>query len=159
MTKASNPFQAFDMSKFFADFDPSKFTADFSKMTSSMNIPTVDVEAVVKTQQKNIEALTAANQAATESVKALAKRQSEILQTTMEETQTAITALSKSKTPQDAATKQVDFVKGAFETAFGNMRELAEMMANSNKESMDKLNARMAESIDEMQTLANNFKK
>ena len=76
MTKASNPFQAFDMSKFVADFDPSKFTAEFTKMTKDMNIPTVDVEAVVKTQQKNIEALTAANKSATESVKALAEHRS-----------------------------------------------------------------------------------
>ena len=158
MTKASNPFQAFDMSKFAADFDPSKFTADFSKMTKDMNIPTVDIDAVVKTQQKNIEALTVANQAATESVKALAQRQTEILQKTMKETQTAIDALTKSKTPQDAATTQVEFVKGAFETAFTNMRELAEIMAKSNKEGMDKLNSRVAESIDEMQTMAVKFK-
>ena len=52
MTKASNPFQAFDMSKFTADFDPSKFTANFSKMTKDMNIPSVDVDAVINTQKK-----------------------------------------------------------------------------------------------------------
>ena len=158
MTKASNPFQAFDMSKFAADFDPSKFTADFSKMTKDMNIPTVDVDAVVKTQQKNIEALTVANQAATESVKALAQRQTEILQETMKETQATIDALTKSKTPQDAATAQVDFVKSAFETAFTNMSELANMMASSNKDSMEKLNTRLSANIDEIQAMAVKFK-
>ena len=158
MTKASNPFQAFDMSKFAADFDPSKFTADFSKMAKDMNISTVDVDAVVKTQQKNIEALTVANQAATESVKALAQRQTEILQETMKETQAAIDALTKSKTPQDAATAQVDFVKSAFETAFTNMSELANMMASSNKDSMEKLNTRLSANIDEIQAMAVKFK-
>ena len=158
MTKAANPFEAFDMTKFVADFDPSKFTADFTKMAKDMNIPTVDVDAVVKLQQKNIEALTAANKSATESVKALAARQSEILQETMKETQDAINKLSKAKTPQDAATKQVDFVKGAFETAFANMREMADMVAASNKESMDKLNGRLAESIEEMQAMAVKYK-
>ncbi|NQW00306.1 MAG: phasin family protein [Rhodospirillales bacterium] len=158
MTKASNPFQAFDMSKFTADFDPAKITAEFSKMTKDMNIPTVDVEAVVKTQQKNIEALTAANQSATESVKALAQRQTEIIQESIKQTQAAIDSMTKSKTPQDAAAKQVDFVKTAFESAFSNMRELADFVATTNKENMDKFNSRVAESFEEMQALGNSSK-
>ena len=158
MTKASNPFQAFDMSKFVADFDPSKFTAEFTKMTKDMQIPTVDVEAVVKTQQKNIEALTAANKTATESVKALAERQTEIIQKTMKETQAAIDSMSKSKTPQDAASKQVDFVKTAFDTAFSNMRELADIVSATNKDNMDKFNKHVADSFDEMQALGSKFK-
>lgn len=158
MTKASNPFQAFDMSKFATDFDPSKFTAEFTKMTKDMNIPTVDVEAVVQTQQKNIEALTAANKSATDSVKALAQRQTEIIQETMKETQAAIDSLSKSKTPQDAATKQVDFVKSAFDTAFSNMREMADLMTATNKDNLDKFNSRVSESFEEMQALGAKFK-
>ena len=94
-----------------------------------MKIPSVAVEAVTNTQQKNIEAITDANQAATESLKAIAQRQTEILQGTMKETQTAIDALTNSKTPQDATTAQIDFVKSAFETAFTNISELANMMA------------------------------
>ena len=154
MTKASNPFQAFDMSKFTADFDPSKFTANFSKMTKDMNIPSVDVDAVINTQQKNIEAITDVNQAATESLKAIAQRQTEILQETMKETQTAIDALTNSKTPQDATTAQIDFVKSAFETAFTNISELANMMASNNKDSMEKLNTRLSANIDEIQVMA-----
>ena len=66
--------------------------------------------------------------------------------------------MTKSKTPQDAAAKQVDFVKGAFETAFSNMRELADFVATTNKENMDKFNSRVAESFDEMQALGSKFK-
>lgn len=153
MTKASNPFQAFDMSKFVADFDPSKFSTDFTKMAKDMNIPTIDVDAVMKTQQKNIEALTAANKSATESVKAVAQRQTEIIQETMKETQTAFDKLSKSKTPQDAVAKQADFVKSAFDMAFANMRELAEIATTSNKDSLEKLNARVVESFQELQAI------
>ena len=158
MTKASNPFQAFDMSKFTADFDPSKFTANFSKMTKDVNIPSVDVDAVINTQQKNIEAITDVNQAATDSLKAIAQRQTEILQETMKETQTAIDALTNSKTPQDATTAQIDFVKSAFETAFTNISELANMMASNNKDSMEKLNTRLSANIDEIQVMAARIK-
>lgn len=159
MTKASNPFQAFDMSKMMADFDPSKFTTEFTKMTKDMNIPTVDVDAVVKSQQKNIEALTAANKAATESVKALTERQTEIIQASMKETQAAIDDMTKSKTPQDAVTKQADFVKTSFETAFTNMREMADLFTATNKDSMDKFNSRVAENFEEMQALGSKLKK
>ena len=158
MTKASNPFQAFDMSKFTVGFDPSKFTANFSKMAKDMSIPSVDIDTVVKTQQKNIEALTVANQAATESLKAFAQRQTEILQKSMNETQAAIDALTKSKTPRDAATAQIDFVKSAFETAFTNMNEFANVMASTNKDSMEKLNKCLAVNIDEIQAMAVKFK-
>jgi len=158
MTKTSNPFQAFDMSKFTVGFDPSKFTADFSKMTKDMSIPFVDVDTVVKTQQKNIEALTDANQAVTESLKAFAQRQTKILQESMKETQAAIDALTKSKTPQDAATAQFNFVKSALETAFTNTNEFANVMASTNKDSMEKLNKCLSANIDEIQAMAVKFK-
>ncbi|MEZ7880214.1 MAG: phasin family protein, partial [Rhodospirillales bacterium] len=91
------------------------------------------------------------NQAATESLKAIAQRQTEILQETMKETQTAIDALTKSKTPQDATTAQIDFVKSAFKAAFSNMSELANLMTSTNKDSMEKLNARLSANIHEIQ--------
>ena len=55
----------------------------------------------------------------------------------MKETQTAVDVLTKSKTPQDAKTAQINFVKSAFETAFTNISELANMMTFNNKDSMD----------------------
>lgn len=158
MTKANNAFQAFDMSKFIVDFDPSKFTAEFAKMGKDFKFPTVDIEAVVETQQKNIDALTAANKAVGESVKALAVRQGEILQENATAAQKAFDALAKSKTPQDAASQQIEFVKGAYEMAFANMRELTDMVTASNKEGLDKLNTRFAEGVEEAQALAAKLK-
>ncbi len=80
MTKASNPFKEFNMRKLKVGIDPSKFTANFSKMAKDMSIPSVDIDTVIKTQQKNIEALTVANQAVTDTLKSFSQRQTRILQ-------------------------------------------------------------------------------
>jgi len=50
-----NPFKSF------ADFDFSKF--DLRKMMGDLKIPGLDMEVLMNTQRKNIEALTAANKA------------------------------------------------------------------------------------------------
>ena len=71
----------------------------------------------------------------------------------MKETQTAVDVLTKSKTPQDATTAQINFVKSAFETAFTNISELTNMMASNNKDSMEKLNTRLSANIDEIQAM------
>ena len=71
----------------------------------------------------------------------------------MKETQTAFDVLTKSKTPQDATTAQINFVKSAFETAFTNISELTNMMASNNKDSMEKLNTRLSANIDEIQAM------
>ena len=71
----------------------------------------------------------------------------------MKETQTAVDVLTKSKTPQDAKTAQINFVKSAFETAFTNISELTNMMASNNKDSMEKLNTRLSANIDEIQAM------
>ena len=61
----------------FFDVDVSKF-ADVSKLISEFKLPGVDVEFALASQQKNIQALTAANQLALEGFQAVVRRQSEI---------------------------------------------------------------------------------
>ena len=53
---------------------------DFSKMFSEFKIPGFDMQALVATQRRNIEAVTAANQLAVEGVQAVMRRQTEIIE-------------------------------------------------------------------------------
>lgn len=159
MSKNTNPFAAFDVSKFTADFDPAKLADQFTKMAGAMDLKTVDVNAIIKSQQKNLEALNEANVAVVEGVKAIAQRQSEIFKTTLTEAQDVVKGITEIKTPQDAAAKQAELMKGAYETALANMRELAEMAAKSNEESAEKINARITESLDEIKAQALKLKK
>ena len=136
----------------FFDVDVSKF-ADVSKLISEFKLPGVDVESVLASQQKNIQALTAANQLALEGFQAVVRRQSEIVRQTMEQTSSMVSELLAAGSPEDKVAKQADLVKLAFEKALSNARELAELVAKSNSEAADVINKRVSESLEEVKVL------
>ncbi|CCQ72286.1 phasin family protein [Magnetospira sp. QH-2] len=150
MTKQTNPFFNFDMTKVMAEFDPTKMMSEFTKNFGDIKVPGLDPEAMMETQRKNFEALTSANKVALEGMQAVVRRQAEILQQTMDEMTSTLSGLAAGGTPQEAAAKQVEQVKGAFEKALTNARELAEMSAKSNAEAADAINKRFTESMDEV---------
>lgn len=125
------------------DFDVTKVFADFK-------VPGVDVDAMLASQRKNIEALAAANKLAFEGVQAVMRRQMEIMRQSVEEAVSAAKTISGVGSPQDKAAAQTDLVKDAFERTLSNMRELVEMMGKSNTEAFDLLNKRFAQTMDEV---------
>src|SRR5437899_7759526 len=62
----------------FADFD-------FTKIVGEFKLPTVNVETVVETTRKNFAALTTANTAAVELMKAIGQRQGDMVRVAMED--------------------------------------------------------------------------
>ena len=158
-TTNGNPFLDFDVTKVMSEFDPAKFAGQFAKFADQYNVPGLDVDSVLETQRRNVEALTAANQAAVEGVRALAKRQSEILQQTLDTANKAVTKLGKAGTPQDAAAKQAEIAKTVFEKAVANTQELAQLAVKSNAEATQVITNRISEGLDEIQALAKNLNK
>jgi phasin family protein len=126
----------------FFDFDISKYLADFK-------VPGVDVETIVASQRKNIEALTLANKLAYEGLQNVVKRQVEILRQTIDEVAQVGKDFAEPGSPQDKAAKQADFAKDAFERALGNARELAEIVTKANSEAFELLNKRFTQSLEE----------
>lgn len=149
----------FDATKIMADFDPSKMMNEFNKAVTDMKVPAVDAAPLMEAQRKNLEALAEANKLALEGVQAVFKRQAEILQKTIDEVQGNLKDVSASGSPQDAVVMQADLVKGAFENALGNMRELAEMVSKSNTEAFDTVNKRFGESLEELKAQVLKLKK
>ena len=156
---ATGPESFFDVSKLMKDFDPTKMVGELSNMLKQYKLPGVDVDAVVASQKKNLEALTTANRTAIEGLQAVVKRQAEILQETMNEASKAVDALSKAGSPADVAAKQAELTKDAFERALGNMRELAEMVTKSNQEATSTINARISAGLDELKDVALKMKQ
>ncbi len=136
------------------DLDPGKMVDQVTKMLQSFQTPGIDMKALVTSQKKNIEAVTNANRAVVEGLQAVARRQTEILQETMNEASKAIDVLSKAGSPQEAAAKQADLAKDAFERALSNMRELADMVAAANQNATNTINARISETLDEIKEMA-----
>ncbi len=147
---SSNPFNPF-ANVDFSKFDFAKF--DLSKMLGDVKIPGFDMEAIMAAQRKNIEALTAANQAAVQGMQAIAQRQAEILSQAMSEVSSMAQQLAGAGNPQEMTTKQAELVRKAFEQALANMRELAEMVSKSNTEAFAIINKRVTESLQELKGL------
>ena len=138
MTKTPNPL--FDM--------------DVTKLLGELKMPGVDVEAVMSSQRKNVEALTKANQLVIEGMQALARRQAEIVRGGIEEAQTLMRDMSQAHSPEERVAKHAEAAKAALEKALANARELAEIMARSGNEAVDVINRRIGEGLDEVKHLA-----
>jgi len=123
---------------------------DFSKLLNDFKVPGVDLDSLVATQRKNIEAVTAANQLAFEGMQAVARRQMEILKETMDEANSVMRQAMTQGAPEDKMSKQAELSKAAFEKALANMRELAEMVAKANREAAEVISKRVTASIDEL---------
>lgn len=135
----------------FGELDVSKF--DLTKMLGAAKVPGLDMQALMATQSKNIDALTQANKMVIEGMQAVAKRQMEILTQTMTEATRAASTLSLTASPQDKMQLQMDVTKRAFEQALANMRALADMVQQSNRNAVDVIGKRVADSMDEVKDL------
>ena len=133
----NNPFEHVDISKMFSDF----------------NVPGVDWQEVMASQQKNIAALTEANQRLVEGAQAVVQQQSQIMSKAMSELSAASQELMQEGDVQANAQKRFDLAKASFESAVTNMKELAELAGQSNSEAMEIINKRAAEAFSEISTL------
>jgi phasin family protein len=156
---ATTPESLLDFQKMMKDFDPTKMVDEFSKMLKQYKLPGVDLDSLIASQKKNVEALTSANKVAFEGLQAVAKRQTEILQETMNEASKAIDVLAKAGSPQEVAAKQAELAKDAFERALANMRELAELVAKANQEATNTINTRISATLDEIKEMALKMKQ
>ena len=125
---------------------------DFTKLFAEFKIPGFDMQSLVATQRRNIEAVQTANQLAVEGVQAVMRRQTEIIKSMVEESSTVLRDLMAQGAPQEKIAQQADLVKTAFEKALGNLRELTEMVAKSNTEAADVLAKRIGESLTELKS-------
>src|SRR5512134_3705384 len=122
MAKTGAPGEEFNFSKMM----------DFSKLAAEFKLPGVDMQSVMDSQRRNLEVLGTANKRAIEGMQAVARRQSEIFRQMMEETQAAMRDFMAAASPEDKAARQTELVKTAFERAIANMREISDLVAQSN---------------------------
>ena len=160
ITNTTFPIININMIKVMADFDPAKIVNQFTRAASTFQVPQIEVGSIIAAQRKNIEALTAANKAAVEGVQALVARQNEILQENLKEATEAVNELSKVDGPEDATAKQAELLQASFAKALGNMKDLAELVVQSNTETSTVIMGRILETLEEVkrQAVKNNKK-
>ncbi len=123
---------------------------DFSKAFAGFTLPGFDVEAVLASQRKNIEALTQANQLAVEGVQAVARRQAEIAREAIDEASTVLRDIVQPTAPEERIAKQAELLKQTFERSLANTRELALLLAKANTEAFDVVAKRVAQGFEEI---------
>jgi phasin family protein len=145
--------------KGFYAFDPEKFaelfkTADFTKFFDQSKLPGFDMEAMMAAQKKNMDALVEANKAAAAGYQDLFKKQVAIYEETMSAMQTQLSELKMDALTPEAAAKQGELVKAAFEKAVANMTDLAEAAKKANTEAFEIVQSRVKDSIEEIKELS-----
>ncbi len=138
--KTGNPFLDADMGNIM----------DFGKFAEQFSFPGVDSTALIESQQRNIEALTKANQVAFAGVQAIMQRQAEILSKTVDETTKAVQVLSKPGKPEDLWAKQADLLKETYEHGLSDLRELTELSAKANSQAAELLTHRVTDGLNEL---------
>ena len=119
---------------------------DLSSMLEQMQLPGVDFERLADDARKNIEALQDANRTVAEGWQTLAEKQMEIFRNTMQHWQETMTAQG-STAPGESAEKQAQLAREGFERALENMRELAEIAAESQSKAFEIMRARFEENM------------
>ncbi len=126
---------------------------DFESLFKQMQIPGLDMDAMMVAYRKNVEAVAAATRAASEGAQALIKRQTEIVKDALEQMRLATSELTSVKDAKELTERQADLAKQAFEKAFANVKELADVMAKSNTDSLEIIQSRMNEGLTELQEM------
>ena len=125
------------------------------KMFSEFRMPQfVDLEGLAQAQRRNMEALSAANRVAVEGAQAVARRHMEIVQSAMSEMTDAMRGMSGTESPQDRAARQAELMKGGYERAVANMKEIADLIQKSNSEALALFNHRFAEAMEEVKQMS-----
>jgi len=112
-----------------------------------------DMDAVMATHRRNMDAISAASRVEFEGAQSLARRNMEIQQQTMTELADAAKALAAVQTPTAKAAKQAELLKAAYQHAVDNMKELRDLIHKINAEALGLLNTRFSEGLEEIQAL------
>ncbi|MCA3391752.1 MAG: phasin family protein [Roseomonas sp.] len=141
--------------------DPFSFkpNLDMTKIMAEFRLPAIqDMTELAKAQQKNLEAITAANKVALEGARAVAERHMEIVQQSVAEMQDAMRSMASPGDMQEQAAKRAEMAKAAYERAVGQMQELADLIQRSSGEALSVLHKRFAEAMEEVKNLSTDKK-
>jgi len=127
---------------------------DVTKAFSAFSFPGFNVEAVMASQRKNVEAFTQANQLAIEGVQALARRQVELAREAFERAPDFFKELSEPVAPQERIAKNAEIAKATFEKNIATAKELGALVTKANVEAFEVLTKRFTESFEELKDVA-----
>jgi len=133
-------------------FGQNPWMPDMSQMLKTLQVPGVNLEALLESRKRDLEALVEANEEVYEGMRTLAKRHTEIAQETLREWQSAVQNVGLGQ-PVESFAGQGEIAQQAFTKALGNLRELAELATRSQTRLLELFQKRSAENLEEIRRL------
>jgi hypothetical protein len=140
MSKATTP----DFTNPFGNLD---------ELLKQFKVPGVDVNAIIESRRKDMDALIAANQATAASVQQIAQKQTEILTQALQAAQESAQKLAKGVGGAIDPMKQAELTRKAYEKALADMKEVGEMAQKAQTTAMSSITARAQQSAQELTKL------
>jgi phasin family protein len=120
------------------------------KFGSELGLPKVDVDQLIETHRKNLDALERSAQVAAEGAKSLADKQREIVETAFREAAAMARDFKPTGDPKEVLAKQTEFAKKAFDIAVQNTRDVAELATKTTSDATAIIRDRLRESLNEL---------
>ncbi|MGH6915027.1 MAG: phasin family protein [Geminicoccales bacterium] len=123
-------------------------------MAKSAPFPLYNADKLIAAQQRNIDALASAGQIVVDSVKTIAQRQGEMMQSSVDQMLSAGQDAMSLKATDLQPADQIAKAKSSYETAVNNAKELAEIAMKAQGEAVAVLTKCVMANIDEMKSLS-----
>jgi len=161
MSNPANPFLNVDFSKL---MDPSKLF-DFSKMVDvsklpdfgaamgNYKLPNIDVDSMMASQRKSLEAIAGNNQKAFETLQSYMRRQTDLARQSFEATASLMQAIMSAPTAEEKVAKQVEATKSAIESCVSSLKELSDILSQNNMQAMQTVSDAVCESMNNIQSM------
>ena len=140
MSKATTP----DFTNPFGNLD---------ELVKQFKVPGVDVNAIIESRRKDMDAVIAANQATAAAMQQVAMKQTEILTQALQAAQESAQALAKGVGGAIDPMKQADLTRKAYEKALADMKEVGEIAQKAQTTAMSGITARAQQSVQELTKL------
>jgi phasin family protein len=126
------------------------FVEMLKQFGSDLGLPRVDVDKLIETHRKNIDALGQSAQVAAEGAQSLVTKQREIVEAAFGEVSAMARDFKPMGNPQEVLSKQAEFAKKAFDITVQNTREIAELTRQSATDATRIIKDRLKDSLVEI---------
>ena len=129
---------------------PQSFVDMLKKFGTDLGLPKVDVDKLVETNRKNIDALAQSAEIASQSAKSAAMKQAEIVETAFREAINQVRDFKPAGNSQEMLAKQTELARKAFDATVNGTREFADLVRKSNADAFKIIGDRITGSIAEI---------
>jgi phasin family protein len=140
--------------------NPSEMMEQIGKVFGGiLTQPGSNLDDILESQRKNIEALTETNKLIFENTQDIMGHQTKLFRDTIERISSSMKEAAKAKSsPKEAAAQQAKLLQLGLEKGFTAMQEIADTIVKGNTQSLDIANRRIADSMSELKRLLEKFK-